>query len=220
MNTEMESGTAYVIFKDRETAERAYEFLVSRGYTGDDVNLLMSDETRNNWFGDETGNPNTEFGTKALEGAGAGSAIGGTIGAIIGGIAAIGTNVVLPGLGLVVAGPLAAALAGAGAGGLTGGVVGALVGSGIPEHQAVQYEQDIRAGGILMGVTFRSHEELAGFKNEFGNATVLSSRGAGQSDISYPDEENYVTAHKYSERLPGAQADRGGGNSGIGYEDD
>ncbi|OON68923.1 hypothetical protein B0919_10965 [Hymenobacter sp. CRA2] len=152
-------------FRDRESAERAYSSLSSRGYTKDDVNLLMSDETRKTHFGDDT--PHTELGNKAMEGAGVGSAIGGTAGAVIGAIAAIGTSVALPGLGLIVAGPLAAALAGAGAGGLTGGLVGALVGSGIPEERAAEYEHDIKNGGIVMGVRPRSDEDARHFQDEF-----------------------------------------------------
>src|SRR5215207_9689735 len=144
------------LFNDRESAERAYSSLSSRGYTNDDVNLLMTDETRDRHFGD--GTADTELGSKALEGAGVGSAIGGTLGAIIGGIAAIGTNVILPGLGLIVAGPLAAALAGAGAGGLSGGLVGALIGSGIPEDRAKLYEEGIKSGGTVLGVTPRTAE--------------------------------------------------------------
>jgi hypothetical protein len=66
---------------------------------------------------------------------------------------------VLPGLGLVVAGPLAAALAGAGAGGAAGGLIGALVGAGIPEHRAKVYDASLRAGGILIGVEAKTDEE-------------------------------------------------------------
>jgi hypothetical protein len=127
----------------------------------------MTDETRNRHFGEGTGD--TELGSKALEGAGVGSAIGGTLGAIIGGIAAIGTNVLLPGLGLIVAGPLAAALAGAGAGGLTGGLVGALIGSGIPEERAKLYDEGIRNGGMVMGVNPRNDEDAEYFENEWRN---------------------------------------------------
>lgn len=154
------------LFNDRESAERAYSSVRSRGYTDDDVNVLMSDQTRSSWFSDEDA-ADTELGSKALEGAGAGSAIGGTLGAIIGGIAAIGTNVVLPGLGLVVAGPIAAALAGAGAGGLTGGLVGALIGSGIPEDRAKLYDEGIRSGGMVMGVNPRTDEDAEYFENEW-----------------------------------------------------
>jgi len=155
------------LFKDRNSTERVYSTLESRGYTKDDVNLMMSDQTRDTHFGD--GTVDTELGSKALEGAGTGSAIGGTLGAIIGGIAAIGTSVLLPGLGLIVAGPLAAALAGAGAGGLTGGLVGALIGSGIPEEHAAEYESGIKDGGIFMGVNARNQEDADYFHNEFNN---------------------------------------------------
>ena len=94
-------------------------------------------------------------------------AVGGTLGAIIGGIAAIGTNLVLPGLGLVVWGPVAAALAGAGAGGLTGGLVGALIGHGIPEDDAKRYEEGINNGGVVMGVTPRSDEDASYLENDW-----------------------------------------------------
>ena len=156
------------MFRDRDSAERAYNSAISRGYSKDEVNLMMSDQTRDSWFtGDDA--DDSALGSKALEGAGTGSAIGGTLGAIIGGIAAIGTNVLLPGLGLVVAGPLAAALAGAGAGGLTGGLVGALIGSGIPEERAHLYEEGVRNGGAVMGVTPRSSEDADYFENEWKN---------------------------------------------------
>ncbi|HEX9928255.1 MAG TPA: hypothetical protein VGB02_06970 [Pyrinomonadaceae bacterium] len=158
------------LFRDRESAERAYGSLESRGYSKDDVNLMMSEDTRNNWFsGSNSADNTTGLGDKALEGAGAGSAIGGTIGAVLAAIAAIGTNVVLPGLGLVIAGPLAAALAGAGAGGLTGGLIGALVGSGIPEDRAKEYEEGIRGGGMVMGVNPRNDEDATYFEQEFRN---------------------------------------------------
>jgi hypothetical protein len=113
---------------------------------------MMSDSTRKTHFGDTE----TELGSKAAEGAGIGAGIGGTIGAVLAGVAALGTTLVLPGLGLVVAGPLAAALAGAGAGGITGGLIGALIGAGIPEERVKHYEEGIKQGGILMGVNARS----------------------------------------------------------------
>ena len=160
-----DGGSMSGMFRDRNSAEKAYQSMHSRGYGKDDVNLLMSDETRKTHFGDNT--PDTDLGDKAMEGAGVGSAIGGTAGAIIGAIAALGTSVALPGLGLIIAGPLAAALAGAGAGGLTGGLVGALVGSGIPEEHAAEYESGIKNGGIVMGVKPRNAEDAKYFEEEF-----------------------------------------------------
>ena len=157
------------MFRDRESAEKAYNSALSRGYTKDDVNVMMSDHTRDSWFGGDSAAADSELGSKALEGTGVGSAIGGTLGAIIAGVAAIGTSVLLPGLGLVVAGPLLAALAGAGAGGLTGGLVGALIGSGIPEEHAKAYEEGIKNGGMVVGVTPRNDEDAAYFESEFRN---------------------------------------------------
>ncbi len=149
------------MFRDRASAERAYNNMYERGYKDDDINIMMSDETRKRHFSTDkrTDRDETNFGNKALEGAGAGSAIGGAVGAAAGIIAAIGTSIAIPGLGLVIAGPLAAGLAGAGAGGITGGIVGALVGAGIPEDRAQKYEKGIKDGNIVMGVRPRSDED-------------------------------------------------------------
>jgi len=159
-----ESGLLTGMFTDRESSEGAYKSLREKGYSDNDINVMMSDDTRNKWYGDT---PTTELGTKAAEGATTGGAIGGTLGAIIGGIAALGTNLVLPGLGLVVWGPIAAALAGAGAGGATGGLVGALIGAGIPEERAREYEEGVKNGGAVLGVRPRSTEDADYFENDW-----------------------------------------------------
>lgn len=140
------------LFKSRVGAEAAVDAIIKRGYTREDVSVLMSDATKSKEFAIETG-------TRATEGAGIGGALGGTLGAILAAVAAVGTSIALPGIGLVVAGPIAAALAGAGAGGLTGGLVGALVGAGIPEHRAKVYDAGLRGGGILLGVEAKTDEE-------------------------------------------------------------
>ena len=153
------------LFRDRDSAERAYQSVAARGYSKDDVNLAMSDETRRRHFGSDAATTrDTELGTKAAEGAGIGGAIGGSVGAIAAAIAAVGTSVALPGLGLVIAGPLAAALAGAGAGAATGGIVGAMIGWGIPEERVKRYDEGIREGGILMAVRPRSDEDASHFE--------------------------------------------------------
>jgi hypothetical protein len=154
------------MFRDRESTESAYNALNERGYSKDDINLVMSDKTRKAHYSDDAAKE-TEIGTKAAEGAGKGSAIGGTIGAIAGVIAAIGTSVVIPGLGILVAGPIAAGLAGAGAGGLAGGVIGALVGSGIPEARAKLYESGIEEGNVVISVTPRNDEDAEYLENNW-----------------------------------------------------
>jgi hypothetical protein len=153
------------MFSDRESTERAYNTLHAKGYSKDEINLIMSDETRKKYYSDK--HDDSEFGTKAAEKAGTGSAIGGTIGAIAGVIAALGTSVAIPGLGIIVAGPLVAGLAGAGAGGITGGLIGALVGSGIPEDRAKLYESGIKNGRVVMAVHPRSNADADFIANDW-----------------------------------------------------
>ncbi len=156
------------LFPDRASAEAAYNSAHTRGYSKDDVNLVMSDDTRKRHFSDDSAmGKETELGNKAAEGAGIGGAIGGTIGAILAGIAAVGTSIALPGLGLVIAGPLAAAAAGAGAGAAGGGLLGALIGWNIPEERVKEYEEGVKNGGILMGVKTRNDEDAMHFENEW-----------------------------------------------------
>jgi len=169
------------LFPDRDSAELAYQGAVDRGYKSGDMNLVMSDETRERHFAsDSNSNSNsnigleTELGHKAAEGAGIGAGIGGTLGAIAAAVAAVGTSLALPGLGLVIAGPIAAALAGAGAGGAAGGLVGALVGWNIPEERVKEYEQGIKQGGILMGVRTRSDDDASQLEKNWRDANGQS----------------------------------------------
>ena len=152
------------MFRDRDSAERAYQSVTARGYSDRDVNLAMSDDTRKRYFATGT---QTELGNKATEGAGVGGAVGATVGAIAAASAAVGTSLVIPGLGLVIAGPAVAALAGAGAGGVTGGIIGALVGWGIPEERVKHYESGIKEGGIVMGVNPRTEEDAEFLEREW-----------------------------------------------------
>jgi hypothetical protein len=89
----------------------------------------------------------------------------------------MGTSLVLPGLGLVIAGPIAAALAGAGAGGAAGGLVGALIGWGIPEERIAEYESGIREGAILMGVRPRNADDALHFEHAWRDANGELIRG-------------------------------------------
>lgn len=160
-------GRPYVtgVFRDRESAERAYRAVETRGYKSNDVSLMMSDETRKRHFHKD--DKDTDLGNKALEGAGVGAGVGGVLGATIVGILAAGTSLAIPGLGLVIAGPLAGALAGAATGGAAGTLVGGLVGAGIPEERAKLYDSSIREGGIVMGVRPRNDEDATHFENEW-----------------------------------------------------
>ena len=140
------------LFKSKIAAESAVDALMKRGFNRDDISVLMSDATRSKEFALQTR-------THAADGLGIGGAVGGAVGAVLAAIAAVGTTLFLPGINLVIAGPIAAALAGAGAGGATGGLIGALIGAGIPEYRAKVYEAGIKGGGILIGVEARDDKE-------------------------------------------------------------
>lgn len=141
------------LFTNRVAAESAVDAIMKRGYTRDDISVLMSDSTRSKEFALQTR-------SHAVDGAGIGGAVGGAIGAVLAALVAVGTTLFLPGINLVIAGPIAAALAGAGAGGATGGLIGGLIGAGIPEHRAKVYDTGIRGGGILFGVEAKTDEEV------------------------------------------------------------
>jgi hypothetical protein len=160
-----EMKTISAVFRDRIEASRAYDWLRSRGYQADQISVMMSDQTRR--FYHETKSDEIKPGTLAAEGVAAGGALGTAIGATVAAIAAIGTSLVVPGLGLVLAGPLAAALAGGGAGAVAGGLIGGLIGLGIPESNAKAYEDALLNGGVAIGVRPFNDEEAEVIHKEF-----------------------------------------------------
>jgi uncharacterized protein YjbJ (UPF0337 family) len=176
---ESRSSTSYVtgLYRTPDEATRAYDHLTTtHGYGHDAVDVLMSDETRRRYYPDTKPGQELSSGTKAVEGLGVGSAIGGGVGAAVATILAVGSSIAIPGLGLVVAGPIAAALAGAGAGGATGGLIGALIGAGIPEERAREYESGVRDGGIVIGARARAEahdRELERDYQTFGGTSVV-----------------------------------------------
>jgi hypothetical protein len=97
----------------------------------------------------------------------AGGAVGTAVGAGVAALAAIGTSIVIPGLGWVVAGPVFAALAGGGAGAVAGGAVGALIGFGISESNASAYEEALRNGGVVLGVVPRNNDDAKVIQDKF-----------------------------------------------------
>jgi len=160
--------TVNAVFRDRYDAERAFEFLHHNGYADSEINVLMSDRTRSSYFPTDTkGNGHHRAGTMATEGMGVGGAIGTAVGATLGALAAIGTTLAIPGLGLVIAGPIVAALAGGGAGAVTGGLIGVLVGAGMTEQNAEAYAEALRHGGVAIGVVPRSREEASEIERQF-----------------------------------------------------
>ncbi|WP_010583594.1 hypothetical protein [Schlesneria paludicola] len=172
--------TVVGVFRNRWSADDCFSALMRRGYLSSDINIMMSDQTRSREYPWEDDDPpfsvasapidvdetsgvaapvrveprihGTSAGNMAAEGVGVGGSIGTMVGATLAAIAAVGTALVIPGLNLIVAGPVLAALAGGGAGAVTGGLVGGMVGLGIPKQDAEVYNKALLEGGVVMGV--------------------------------------------------------------------
>jgi hypothetical protein len=153
------AGMVTGLFTNRGSAERGYRSATRLGYENSEIDVLMSEETRNRDFsaGHDT---ETDLSSHAtIEAAGGGESgdglngpIAGTIGTIAPALAGVGTLLLVPVLGVFAAGPIAIALTAGGAVGLAGALIGVLAKWGIPAGRIEEYEQGIRAGGILLGV--------------------------------------------------------------------
>jgi hypothetical protein len=152
------------LFNSREGADSAYAWLLKNGYTSDDIHLLMSEETKQKYNPQEAPAKQATTDEDAVDGLKSGITFGGGLGAALGAIAGIGA-IAIPGLGIAIAGPLAASLAAAG--GLLGGVFGALFGSSLPEQEAKELERAIREGSTLISVHPQDDVSAALIENEW-----------------------------------------------------
>lgn len=170
------------LFTGSAGAERGYRTALDLGYNDSDMNLIMSEETRKRFFASRQTDPQMREKAKETVEEGPskpahelGGPVGGTMGTFAPVLAAVGTLLLVP--GIVITGPLAVALMAAGAVGLAGGLVGALTNWGIPKDRVEQYEADVRAGGILMGVKPRNEEDAHALKTSWraSGAQLLDS---------------------------------------------
>ncbi len=130
-------------FDNRLNADQAVTQLIAKGFRQEDISLIMSDRTRDAMFSDTTEKYEHEStGDKVGKGGFAGALTAGAIGALIGGLTAVG-SVVIPGAGLLVAGPIIGALTGAGVGAASGGLLGALLAAGFADDEAKLYEKEV-----------------------------------------------------------------------------
>ncbi|HSM59621.1 MAG TPA: hypothetical protein VK849_02435 [Longimicrobiales bacterium] len=168
-------GEDYVsaAFEDLDDALDATCELEERAYGRERISVVMATDTRELYidthprYGEIENRAVTvedvdlEKRRRTAEGVGAGGAIGGALGAAGAAALAVGTTLVVPPLGIAVAGPVAAALAGLGAGAATGGVVGALAGAGMTEYRARRFEELVKEGRVLVGVAVETAPERA-----------------------------------------------------------
>lgn len=174
-NREKDLEVVSGIFSSQQNMQQLFDSLDRISILPGDVSVLMSEQTRTHYsaawdairgvpssrvssagFVDASEIP-AEGGeafrqtSKLPEGTATGGLTGAIIGAIIGGLTLVG-SVLLPGVGLLVAGPLVGALTGGAIGTAAGGLVGALVGLGIPENEAKYYQDSIQTRGNVLVV--------------------------------------------------------------------
>jgi hypothetical protein len=133
--------------------------LERQGLGSEMTNVLMSNQTRDQYLDFSKTN-------KSPEGASIGGISGGAIGAILGGLTMAGTLLV-PGLNLLVAGPIIGTIAGGAVGVATGGLVGALVGVGVPEYEAKAYEKQLEQAGNAVVLAHVPKEDAHKIKDLF-----------------------------------------------------
>lgn len=153
------------LFDDPETAERAFASCEERGYEIGQVNVVMSEGTRQKLVRSDD-DVQAELGTRDAEGGELGGPKGGRVGILMTVVAAVGAAVAMPALGLVV-GPLAVAATAAGAAGVAGGLIGAMGHWGVPNDRLKGYEADIRKGAILMSVEAESVADANAIADEW-----------------------------------------------------
>lgn len=163
------------LFDNENAAENAVAQLKQLGYGQNEITIVMKDRGAADNFAHDTG-------SRAMEGVGAGAAIGGTIGAVLAGLLAVG-SVTIPGVGLLAAGPLAAMLAGAGAGGIAGGLLGWLTSLGIPEDVAPYYERGLNEGGVVVAVAAHAGDETR-VQQILQNGSVAYTGGTAPAYVS------------------------------------
>jgi len=162
----MKHQSVFSISTSQEQAERIVARLKTANFSNLDISVLLP-ERGSTKETDGTGPP-----SRAPQGIVAGAGTGAVVGGTLGWIAGLGV-LAIPGFGpLIVAGPLLAALSGSALGAAAGGIAGGLIGLGIPEPQALHYQNLIREGSVLVSVRAETVEEVERAKD------IIAQEGA------------------------------------------
>lgn len=154
------------IYRTHQGAAVAVDSLAQAGFPQAAISMLVTENTHGQHFA-------VVERTRAAEGVAAGGIAGGVIGGVAAGLTAL-ASVTIPGIGLFAAGPLIAALTGVGAGATAGGLIGGLIGLGMNEHEAKLVEQELRRGGLLVGVHVEDGDQADQAKRVFRETGALN----------------------------------------------
>ncbi|WP_437726074.1 hypothetical protein [Sorangium sp. So ce861] len=144
--------------RTRVEAEDAIRRILDHGHSRRDICVIVSEAARRQ-----------HFSRSRVQGA---AVHGNALSSIL---AAAGAGLVVPGLRLAVAGPIAVKLADASSGGETASLGSVLVDAGIPEQRASEVERRLKEGAMLIGVLARDDADAAAVQ------AILRGAGAGES---------------------------------------
>jgi hypothetical protein len=193
-DAELETGIVG-LFDAPQAANEAFEVLLQLGYHPDEVGILIAESTKERFHqpsllthpeapeepreaprGDssaEGATPPAEDAkpeTRAmLQGVGVASAIGALGGLLVAGAAAVA----LPGLGLVMLGPITGL--GAGFGAIVGGVYGVPAMEGERMEHVTRYEAAVRAGKVLIQVIPHDRADESRIKREWNRLQAATA---------------------------------------------
>lgn len=140
-------GHVIASFIHLNQAEYYYDALKNLGYTDWEISIFVSEATK-----DRFADTNLDTSVTVTEAAGSWTMIWWTVWAIVWLILWLGSNAVVPWLGIAVTWPLLWALMWAGAWGATWWIIGALVWLGVNEDYAEKFKDDIENGNIVIAV--------------------------------------------------------------------
>jgi uncharacterized membrane protein len=137
--TTMQRAVVVGVFTERSRAEEAIDELHRAGFTDQQIGFIVRNATTFDMADETTADSTT------------GAAVGAVSGGVVGGLLGAASALLIPGLGLALAGGiLAATLGGAALGAVAGGFVGALIALGIPEEEAHYYQRELSTGRTVV----------------------------------------------------------------------
>ncbi len=167
-------------FETPQAANLAYAVVLPLGYDQDDVGVIMTAETRDKFTSpgpithpeivdrNEVEDPEAVEQSKesvstkrVLQGAG----ILGSAGALSGVLLGVGANVIAPGIGLIMLGPMAGI--GAGIGAMLGSLYGIPIVEEKHKEELHQFDADVQAGKIVIHLLPRTRRDAEIIRSEW-----------------------------------------------------
>lgn len=161
--------TQFSVYRDQDAAQAAVHALEKAGVSTSQISVFLSETAYN-------------LVPKVRPAVPEGAVVGGTLGAVLAGIGGA-TALLLPGVGIFAAGPLALALEAVLIGSVSGGFVGALAGIGVPENQAKQYAKALMEHGVVVAVSVNTPHEA-----RLVEETFEQTRGVNLVRVQRPDQ--------------------------------